>query len=457
MSSGAEDDHPLDTPMTPASNASSRYPSNRKIHLCPHEGCIKAFNRPARLAEHLRSHTNERIFHCEHEGCSKTFLRQSHLNHHVKSAHTTIRDYVCPREECDKAFATGSRLRRHLAAHEGRDKYRCTEYPPCGETFRKHTTLQRHVIMVHLNQKPFVCQHVDPVSQEQCTQAFDTAGHLRSHESRIHGDARFRCTECSNVARKYGGGVLETSFYTFAQLRQHIRSVHPPICPDCGIECLSSRELRQHVEIIHGGLSLEDRKVFPCDHPGCERSFTKKGNLNVHVRTVHEGEKRFVCGQTDLSGSRRLNGWSGENACGKQYSSKLALEEHVRTAHLGMKHARAARRQQLGLDPKPRSRPMVSDLAMLTGEGYAEESGRPIPCLLANCPYRFHRNYDLWMHMGAKHQMAEADTQILLMQRAMTDGEQLPSDAVAPFVAETLPAPTGTDMSVIDPVLTLES
>ncbi|KAL1954980.1 hypothetical protein VTO42DRAFT_387 [Malbranchea cinnamomea] len=428
----SDNDRQLPTPVTPYSPSSVRYPSDLKTHLCPFENCGKAFNRPARLAEHIRSHKNERIFKCNHENCDKTFLRASHLNHHVKSAHTSIRDYVCDREGCGKSFVTGSRLRRHLAAHDGRDKYRCTEYPPCSETFRKHSTLQKHVMMVHLNKKPFPCPHVDPTTGKQCTHAFDTAGHLRAHESRIHGGARFTCTECSkNVkddAQKTAtasSSKTQVTFPTYALLQAHMKSVHPPVCPDCQLACSSGRELRRHLEIAHGNVPLEERRIYPCDYPGCGRSFTKKGNLNVHVRTVHEGEKRFVCGETDLSTSKRVEGWTGEDGCGKRYGSKLALEEHIRTAHLGLKNAKAFRREQLGLRPRQKpKREELSALAMLTGEGYAEESGRPIPCLIESCTYRFHRDYDLWVHMSAKHGLEENDIQILFMQRTMQGGDQ---------------------------------
>ncbi|OJK01032.1 hypothetical protein ASPACDRAFT_117744 [Aspergillus aculeatus ATCC 16872] len=441
-----------ETPATPMSTTSSRYPSELKTHRCPFDGCTKAFNRPARLQEHLRSHNNERLFQCPHDGCDKNFLRASHLNHHVKSAHTGIRDYVCDRPGCGKSFVTGSRLRRHLAAHDGRDKYRCTEYPPCDETFRKHTTLQKHILSAHLNQKPFPCAHVDPASGQRCPMAFDTAGHLRAHESRVHTEKRFACAECAQRAdleqtttsTTAAGGTA--TFPSYALLQAHIRAAHPPQCPHCALTCSTTRELRRHLEVAHGNVPLSDRKVFPCTVPGCDSSFTKKGNLTVHVRTVHQGEKRFVCGETDLSASKRVAGWPGGAAhgCGKRYGSKLALEEHIRTAHMGFPNAKAERRQRLGLAPKvsaqQRSNAAAagagagpSALAALTGAGYAEETGRQIPCMQGGCAHRFHRNYDLWVHMGSKHGYSEDEIRDLFMQKALLaeDGEQQSSSTGA--------------------------
>ncbi|EEQ33197.1 hypothetical protein McanMca71_005530 [Microsporum canis] len=424
--------HP--TPLTPFSPASSKYPSELKKHLCPYTNCNKAFNRPARLTEHLRSHTNDRIFVCTYEGCEKNFLRVSHLNHHVKSAHTLIRDYVCEREGCGKAFATGSRLRRHIAAHEGRDKYTCTELneeggKQCKETFRKHSTLLKHVMTVHLKKRPFPCQAILE-SGKTCTAAFDTAGHLKAHERRVHGEARFTCTEC--IGNNEGEGKERDgnafNFATYALLQSHMRSVHPPTCPTCAHICSSAKDLRRHIEISHGTVSVDDRRAYPCQHPGCGRSFTKKGNLNVHVKTVHEGEKRFACGETDLSTSKKVSGWNGTDACGKRYGSKLALEEHVRTAHMGFRNARAERKARAGSRSAANLESGLthmgpSNVALLTGQGYAEESvNRQIPCLLAECEHRFYRDYDLWLHMGAKHCMDENEIQILFMQRAMQGG-----------------------------------
>ncbi|KAI9372797.1 hypothetical protein BJX61DRAFT_533686 [Aspergillus egyptiacus] len=422
-----------DTPATPFSTTSVRYPSELKTHCCPFEGCTKAFNRPARLQEHVRSHNNERLFSCTHDGCEKTFLRASHLNHHVKSAHTGIRDYVCDRPGCGKSFVTGSRLRRHLAAHDGRDKYRCTGYPPCNETFRKHSTLQKHVLSVHLKQKPFQCSHNDPETGEKCTMAFETAGHLRAHESRIHTEKRFSCAECSQRVEQESQPSMAPpiTFPTYSLLQAHIRTAHPPQCPNCSVTCSTGRELRRHLEVAHGNVSLEDRKIFPCTVPGCDRSFTKKGNLAVHIRTVHEGEKRFVCGEADLSTSKRVTGWSGDG-CGKRYGSKLALEEHIRTAHLGFQNSKAERRQRLGLARKRQENNNSSNvsIAALTGEGYAEATGRQIACFLDSCPHRFHRNYDLWVHMGSKHGYVEDDIRGLFLQRALLGdaSEPVPGD-----------------------------
>jgi hypothetical protein len=128
-----------------------------------------------------------------------------------------------------------------------------------------------------------------------------------------------------------------------------------------------------------------------------------------------------------------VEGWNGDG-CGKRYGSKLALEEHIRTSHLGFLNAKAERRQRLGLSKaqqNTQSRPTgLSALAALTGEGYAEETGRQIACFFEACAHRFHRDYDLWVHMGSKHGCVEDEIRDMFMQRALLaeDPEPLTGD-----------------------------
>jgi general transcription factor IIIA len=394
------------TPFTTDStNGSHKYPSDLKTFQCPHANCGKAFNRPARLKDHLRSHNNDRVHKCPLDGCDKDFLRDSHLKHHIKSAHTELRDYVCDWEGCGKAFVTATRLRRHAAVHEGREKYRCTEHPPCDETFRKHATLQRHIIAVHLGQKPFQCTHTDAATGEQCSEGFDTAGRLKAHEGRIHGGTRFFCIECPESD---DDGTEVVSYSTYADLQTHIRTEHPPTCSHCSIVCSTTRELRRHIDLAHGGQDLLERQVYLCSYTDCNRGFTKKGNLNVHVRTVHEGEKRFICGETDLSTSKKVEGWMGEGACGGKFGAKLSLEEHVRTAHMGLTNSRLEGKPRKEKKRQKRTQDR-SLLTSLTGADYQVESGRHIPCIFEGCAYMFYRDYDLEVHLRSMHGASESE------------------------------------------------
>lgn len=430
VESGDELDSSAPTPLTPFSpKASPRHPSDAyKSHHCPYEHCDKWFNRPAKLTQHLRSHTNTRLFICPHSPCTKDFLRESHLKHHIKSAHSDVRDYICEWEGCSKSFITATRLRRHHAAHEGRDKFRCT-VADCGQTFRKHGTLQKHITKVHEGRPLFVCDALNHDGTE-CGAGFDTEGKLKSHVGRVHGVKTFVCTICllhgteiipgqedrqgHGHGQEYGGA--HSAFATHAALQAHIASEHPPTCADCGLKCTSQSALKSHVEVIHGAFGVDERKIYACPEADCGRAFTKRGNLNAHIQISHVG-KRFVCGVVDVQTLNHIESWDGSNGCGEASTSKRNLERHIRTAHLGLGPIGQVRKQErdgsLGLSVQ---RDQVSALMRLTGSGYEDESGRNIACLIQGCEHRFYRNYDLDIHLQSRHGLADLEIQEMLTE-----------------------------------------
>ncbi|KIX01690.1 uncharacterized protein Z518_09416 [Rhinocladiella mackenziei CBS 650.93] len=354
-----------DTPAsTPPSTTTTIPRCRQKTLKCPWNNCDKAFNRQARLTEHIRSHTNTRPFKCPSPGCAKAFLRDSHLKHHVKSAHTEIRDYKCTWSGCDASFATGTRLRRHIQAHEAKEKFRCRGYDGCTQTFRKQDTLDRHILSAHQNIKPFPCPELDSVTGLPCTKAYDTAENLRTHQRTKHDPTRFSCAECmaqnattqADSPDTHPENPIVASFATYGELQAHITIVHPPTCPYCPTSFTTNKELTRHLEIQHGILppnkASEPASVFPCTHEGCGKKFTKKGNLNVHVKTVHENKRDFVCGQTEMALPEELNDQKDivVYGCNRSFTSKASLEEHVRTAHLGLESKRMIREKKRKAD-----------------------------------------------------------------------------------------------------------
>ncbi|OAP63640.1 hypothetical protein AYL99_02867 [Fonsecaea erecta] len=365
LDSDIDDDleHEADFGDTPASTPpSSTLPRCRQKTLkCPYENCDKAFDRKVRLEEHIRSHTNERPFTCPHPPCTKAFFRDSHLKHHVKSQHSNIRDYKCTWEGCDSSFTTGTRLRRHLETHEAKEKFRCRGYPGCDQTFRKQETLDRHVLSVHHNIKPFPCKELDSVTGAPCKKAYDTAENLRCHVRAKHDTTRFSCSDCmaQNTAILASPDdereVVQASFATYGELQAHLTIVHPPTCPYCPTSFTTNKELTRHLEIQHGILpekKSENPVVFTCTVEGCGKKFTKRGNLNVHVKTVHENKRDFVCGKTEISLPEEVADQQDVaiHGCNRSFTSKASLEEHVRTAHLGLESKRMLREKKRKAD-----------------------------------------------------------------------------------------------------------
>ncbi|PMD36558.1 hypothetical protein L207DRAFT_515079 [Hyaloscypha variabilis F] len=326
---------PADTPVTPFSPARKKFPSELKTIKCTWEGCTKTFNRPARLTAHLRSHTNERPFVCTYEACDKAYLTDKHLQTHIKGSHTHDRSYHCDWEGCKKSFLTSTRLKRHKEVHKGHDRFRCTAYPPCNQTFRKHQTLQRHIRSEHLELAPYPCTYIDPITGEACNAGFDGAVGLRKHEERVHGAAQFFCPQCT-VPGAFGpdGTPIHLGFTTETQLQSHVKKEHAN-CPFCDLKCSSQRELQNHIDSQHSGKSLEERKKISCTYLGCTKRFTKPGNLKIHIRTAHMGE-RFICCTFDLSDHPDVGDFDTAEACGKDFVSKASLIDHIRTAHLDL-------------------------------------------------------------------------------------------------------------------------
>lgn len=391
-----------------SSRRTRKFPSDLKTIKCTYPNCPKTFNRPARLAAHLRSHTGDRPHKCPYEGCGKAYLEEKHLAQHVKGSHTHERRYACAHPGCDRRFVTATRLRRHAAVHEGADRFRCRGYDGCDATFRKHQTLQRHVRVVHLGLQPFVCTDAAG-GGEACGAGFDTAAALRRHVEREHGELKFWCEECGKEDEEGGeedrenggedeeggggtgggGGRRRVGFTTLLQLQAHMRKEHVN-CVFCSVRCGSLADLERHVDMYHSGATVEDRKTVQCAWPGCGKKFTRVSNLNTHVRTAHEG-LRFVCGRVDTSETADIADWNwAEEGCGAGFVSRLKLEEHVRYVHLGRKRP-------------PRLYTVQSALPGEADEMSAAVPTRTIPCSVRGCPAKFIRHHDLETHLRKDH------------------------------------------------------
>ncbi|OAA58608.1 c2h2 transcription factor [Niveomyces insectorum RCEF 264] len=441
------------TPLTTAhSTTASRkfFPSDLKTIPCTWPNCGKTFNRPARLTAHLRSHTNDRPFKCA--VCAKAYLEEKHLRQHIKGSHTQERRYVC--DQCGKAFLTATRLRRHAAVHAGEDRFRCRGYDPaCTRTFRKHQTLQRHIRVDHLGQPAFVCSHaVEPTAgaaasvtttttSTTCGAVFDSAGALRRHAEREHGRPKYWCEECSTAAPTDNDNSNDKTprpvgFATRALLEAHMRRAHVT-CLFCDARCAGPAELHRHIDMHHAGKTVSDRKTIVCPYAGCGKTFTRRPNLNVHIRAAHEG-LRFVCGDaaalggggggggveadappgkgvhdastgnTNNNRNPALTAWDARTeGCGRGFVSKMKLEEHILYVHL-----RRAR------PPPPATVVAPTTTTLSTAAGPASSAwtttaemfidvlagtNRTLACTHTGCAARFVRHHDLQVHIQRAH------------------------------------------------------
>ncbi|KAF2486572.1 hypothetical protein BDY17DRAFT_239292, partial [Neohortaea acidophila] len=397
-----------------------------KVYICDYENCDKAFDRPVRLEAHKRTHTNDRPFVCQEPGCTKSFFKSEHLKAHLQNNHSSEASYICTYVistndegedfECGRAFTTSTRLKRHAATHEKAEELKCQAIG-CGQVFRKMETLQRHIKKDHLGEKAYRCEKLvyDEASglEEECGETFISVGQLNSHENREHNRMKHFCSICSPPDDL---SLSPVAFATYHEYQAHLKTVHPPTCTVCQQACPSNRALAAHMEIEHSSLASRKEK-FKCTWPGCDRGFTRKGNLNVHIQSTHVKQRKFVCGQFDLSSSDKCPGWENEAGCGMACTSKATLESHVRTQHLGLESTNTSRKKSRQMKKELKSSslmdvdepaelddtddPGATALGLLTGHNYADT--RPIACWSSSCPMRFKLNYALAQHMELSH------------------------------------------------------
>ena len=367
----------VESPATAVTTPRPRFPSDLKTLACTWPGCPKTFNRPARLRDHLNSHTNSRPFKCPYEDCGKDYIEDKHLKQHIKATHTHERKHVCQREGCGKSFVTGTRLKRHQAVHEGADRFRCQD---CGQSFRKKETLTKHVRKDHLGQAAHLCP------QAGCGEAFHSKGALNRHKEREHGEIKYWCSECA-MENLEDDSERPVGFTSELLLQAHLKQEHQS-CMFCDFKASGQWDMERHVEMHHSGKTLQDRKTELCPHDGCGKKFTKKSNLNVHIRTAHEGF-RFVCGELELA-SPLFEGWANARGCGDKFSTKAKLEDHVRFIHLGHE------RPRLSKPDTARDANLVDEIS-----GVSNHAKHTISCL--GCDAMFTRYADLDAHISTAH------------------------------------------------------
>lgn len=101
--------------------------------------CDMTFTRIALLNAHKRTHLklSERI-KCDYEGCEVRFLFNGEKTKHIRLVHLKVKQYVC--DICNQAFGTAPTLRYHRYIHTGEKPFSCN----CGQKFRQSSALKTH-------------------------------------------------------------------------------------------------------------------------------------------------------------------------------------------------------------------------------------------------------------------------------------------------------------------------
>lgn len=236
-----------------------------KKYLCTFEGCDKAYNRPALLRQHERTHTNERPFECPVEGCDKSFFRKSHLQVHRHShQENDEKPFHC--RICGKGAISAQLLKRHELTHT--KKYKCL-FDDCPKAFYHYQSLKHHIDI----------DHKQILTCDVCNRRFQRPVLLAEHKQKHHGETNVEVLQCD-----FPGCFL--TFKTKTMLQLHKKKEHPQLeCKECGETCTGAEALRIHM-LAHNTASAS--QLWKCNL--CDASFVAKGELAKHYHDIHDDQ-----------------------------------------------------------------------------------------------------------------------------------------------------------------------
>ncbi|XP_023706197.1 transcription factor IIIA-like isoform X2 [Cryptotermes secundus] len=244
----------------------------RKIHSCPYKYCERSFNRPWRLASHVRSHTGQRSHPCEVPGCKKAYFNSSHLRRHMTTSHraeSLLKTLLkCPHPSCIVELSSSCSLKRHCwRIHERQHLFTCTN---CDRGFSRQSQWQAH-LYEHTGVPPFMCS--------TCQLGFINQRDFNRHNRRHAKNYLCEVSDCGK------------HFECYTHLLRHTTLHHPTefVCDVCNKSFKAKCRLLTHMSVHQ---ESSQREMLSCPYSNCARSYYHKRNLVYHIGVSHKGKRR---------------------------------------------------------------------------------------------------------------------------------------------------------------------
>lgn len=234
--------------------------------------CDKNFGKVDQLKSHYLAVHTEYKFDCQQ--CDKSFSYKSALDRHVKIVHEDKRDHECL--ECGRSFGTKYDLALHFKSiHDDSIKSMSRRTCQlCGKIFSKERNLQIHILAIH-NDKSFEC--------ELCAKKFSFKSAKERHLKVVHYNQRSH--QCSHCKKFFG---------TKYDLRNHIAYNHSSnpqearkyYCTICERSFTSSSALKRHHKGVHENIKQKGPRDYRCKF--CREIFANKYQKEKHIAQVHQ-------------------------------------------------------------------------------------------------------------------------------------------------------------------------
>lgn len=156
----------------------------------------------------------------------------------------------------------------------------------CGKVYSRQQHLDDH-LNTHSNTRPYTC--------DMCDKAYMRNSHLDTHRKK-HFPPELQCGRCGYMC------------HTRDRLSKHVQTCVEHQCATCGKKYIRKAWFDAHVQ-KHRTRAARPRKQHICEH--CRFPFSKKSNLDVHLRSVHQQSRPFEC------------------RCGRKYAHASSLDRHA--------------------------------------------------------------------------------------------------------------------------------